>query len=123
MADTAYKIVGSRPVRPDASDKVTGKANYGADFSLPGMLCGKVLRSEHTHARILGIDVSGALAIEGVKAAVVANDFSFLQPGGMGDLVRDNLAHEKVLYHGHAVAAVAASLPSHRDRICGWRDS
>ncbi|MCY4530854.1 MAG: xanthine dehydrogenase family protein molybdopterin-binding subunit [Gammaproteobacteria bacterium] len=111
MADTAYKIVGSRPVRPDASDKVTGKANYGADFSLPGMLCGKVLRSEHTHARILGIDVSGALAIEGVKAAVVANDFSFLQPGGMGDLVRDNFAHEKVLYHGHAVAAVAATTP------------
>ena len=111
MADTAYKIVGSRPVRPDASDKVTGKANYGADFSLPGMLCGKVLRSEHTHAKILGIDVSGALAIEGVKAAVVANDFSFLQPGGMGDLVRDNFAHEKVLYHGHAVAAVAATTP------------
>ena len=51
-----YKYVGSRPIRPDGVDKVTGRANFGADENLSGMLYGKVVRSEHSHARILSID-------------------------------------------------------------------
>ena len=61
-----YKWIGSRPDRPDGADKVTGRAQFGADFSLPGMLWGKVLRSPHAHARIRSIDTSAALALEGV---------------------------------------------------------
>ena len=45
------KWVGTRPIRPDGVDKVTGRARFGADFSLPNMLVGTVLRSPHAHAR------------------------------------------------------------------------
>ena len=64
-----YQYIGTRSIRPDGIDKVTGKANYGADYSLPGMLHGKILRSPHAHARIKSIDVSAALAIEGVLSS------------------------------------------------------
>ena len=55
MAETtaAYKIIGTRPLRPDGADKVTGRALYGADMHMTGMLYGKVLRSPHAHARII----------------------------------------------------------------------
>ena len=67
--------VGTRPVRPDGVEKVTGKANYGADESLPGMIYGAVLRSPHAHAEIVSIDASEALALAGVMAVVTAADF------------------------------------------------
>jgi CO/xanthine dehydrogenase Mo-binding subunit len=70
-----FKVVGTRVVRPDGVDKVTGRANFGADFSLPGMLFGKVLRSPHAHARIKSIDTKAAAAIEGVYAIVTGADF------------------------------------------------
>ena len=57
-ATQAYKVIGTRPLRPDGADKVTGKAIYGADMRMTGMLHGKVLRSPHAHARIRSIDTS-----------------------------------------------------------------
>ncbi|MEC8833305.1 MAG: xanthine dehydrogenase family protein molybdopterin-binding subunit, partial [Pseudomonadota bacterium] len=102
-----YKAIGTRPVRPDGVEKVTGRANFGADLTLPGMIHGKVLRSPHAHARIKSIDVSGALSMEGVLAAVSGTDF----PEQTDDLGRNVIARDKVLYHGHAVAAVAAITP------------
>ena len=51
-----FKTVGTRPIRPDGIDKVTGRAMFGADIRLPGMLDGAVLRSPHAHARIVAID-------------------------------------------------------------------
>ena len=102
-----YKAIGTRPVRPDGVDKVTGRANFGADLSLPGMIHGKVLRSPHAHARITSVDVSGALAMEGVLAAVSGRDFA----EQTDDLGRNVIARDKALYHGHAVAAVAAINP------------
>jgi CO/xanthine dehydrogenase Mo-binding subunit len=117
---TEYKVVGTRPIRPDGVDKVTGRAIYGADVQMAGLLHGKILRSPHAHARIRGIDVSRALALPGVKAVVTGKDL----PGAadkIADLgegavnlkyLSDNvLAGEKVLYRGHAVAAVAATNP------------
>uniref|UniRef100_UPI004048BA17 hypothetical protein n=1 Tax=Orrella sp. TaxID=1921583 RepID=UPI004048BA17 len=68
------KVVGTRPVRPDGVPKVTGQARYGADYSLPGMLWGKILRSPHAHARIRSIDTSAARALPGVKAVMVGSD-------------------------------------------------
>ena len=97
------KAIGTRPVRPDGIDKVTGRANFGADLNLPGMLHAKVLRSPHAHAKIVSIDTSEALAMEGVLAAVTGADIT-----GDSDLAQNILAKGKVLYHGHAVAAVAA---------------
>jgi CO/xanthine dehydrogenase Mo-binding subunit len=118
MAAGEYKYIGTRSIRPDGVEKVTGKANYGADFSMPGMLHGKILRSPHAHARIKSIDVSAALAQPGVLAAVSAADLppsaNELKAASTGqtdflDLSSNILARDKVLYHGHAVAAVAAT--------------
>ena len=101
-------------------DKVTGRANFGADMSLPGMLWAKIKRSPHAHARILRIDGSKALALPGVRAVVTAADFpeirseeAFVGEGPMNfrDLSRNVMARDKVLYEGHAVAAVAAISP------------
>lgn len=121
MADkTEYRVVGTRPIRHDGIEKVTGRAIYGADVQMAGLLHGKVLRSPHAHARIRSIDASRALALPGVKAVVTGKDL----PGAadkIADLgegavnlkyLSDNvLAGEKVLYRGHAVAAVAAINP------------
>lgn len=110
--------VGKRTVRPDGVDKVTGRARYGADARLPGMLYGKVLRSPHAHARIVSIDTSKAEALPGVKAVVTRDDFEdreseFIPAGEMmvnyRDMVRNIMAREKVLYDGHPVAAIAAT--------------
>lgn len=108
VARQPFQHIGSRPSRLDASDKVTGQAKFGADFFLPNMLVGKVLRSPHAHARIIRIDANRALALPGVESVVTADDFPNLPAGGIRDLARDNLAQGKVLYHGHGVAAVAA---------------
>jgi CO/xanthine dehydrogenase Mo-binding subunit len=112
------RVVGTRPVRPDGVDKVTGRATFGADFQLPGMVFGKVLRSPHAHALIKSIDASMALALAGVKAVITAADLpeitaenAFVGEGPMNfrDLSCNVLARGKVLYDGHAVAAVAAT--------------
>jgi CO/xanthine dehydrogenase Mo-binding subunit len=69
------KWIGKRPLRPDGVEKVTGRAKFGADLFLPGMLVGKMLRSPHPHARIKSIDTSKAEALPGVKAVVTRDDF------------------------------------------------
>lgn len=103
--------VGTRPIRPDGLEKVTGKANYGADESLPGMIHGVVVRSPHAHARIKSIDATGALALDGVFAVVTAADFPSREGISVGRkrLFENVIAGDKVLYHGHPIAAVAAS--------------
>jgi len=118
MSERKFRYVGTRPIRHDGIDKVTGRATFGADFKLPGMLWGRVLRSPHAHARILSIDTSKAAALPGVKAVVVGADLPEMPPGGetdMHDLTRNILAREKVLYDGHAIAAVAATTRSIAD--------
>ncbi|MEZ5817085.1 MAG: xanthine dehydrogenase family protein molybdopterin-binding subunit [Hyphomicrobiaceae bacterium] len=116
-----FDVVGTRPVRPDGADKVTGRAKYGADHNVAGQLIGKVLRSPHAHARIKSIDTSAALAIPGVKAVVTRDDFKdqaseFVPAGEMlinyRDVVRNVMAREKALFEGHPVAAVAATSES-----------
>jgi CO/xanthine dehydrogenase Mo-binding subunit len=112
-----HKVIGTRPIRPDGVDKVTGRALYGADITLPGMLVGKVLRSPHAHARIRRIDTSAAERLPGVRAVMTAADLPDPEKGmadvgeataSFRDLTRNVMAREKALYHGHAVAAVAA---------------
>ncbi len=113
-----YKWVGTRPIRPDGADKVTGRAAFGADLDLPGMVTGTVLRSPHAHARIRSIDTSAARALPGVLAVVTGADFPELPnevaAGGEAPInfrhISENvIARAKVLYDGHAVAAVAAT--------------
>ncbi|WP_224548395.1 xanthine dehydrogenase family protein molybdopterin-binding subunit [Mesorhizobium sp. CA16] len=105
-----FSSVGTRPVRPDGVDKVTGRARYGADFNMAGQLVGRVLRSPHAHAVIKSIDTSKAEKLAGVKAVITAKDLPDLTDGdaAMYDILDNCMARKKALYDGHAVAAVAA---------------
>src|SRR5947207_1998204 len=115
-----YRVIGTRPVRPDGVDKVAGRAVYGADVQLPRMVHGKVLRSPHAHARIKAIDTSMAAALPGVLAVVTGADLPECAASArLGELGEVNLRHlsnnilaqDRVLYAGHPVAAVAATSP------------
>jgi xanthine dehydrogenase molybdenum-binding subunit len=121
VASKEYKVIGTRPIRHDGADKVTGRAQYGADIRLTGMLFGRVKRSPHAHAIIKKIDASRALALPGVKAVITNADFP-RPPAGVGVTdegppqpwrfqVQNFMAENKALYRGHAVAAVAATDP------------
>jgi CO/xanthine dehydrogenase Mo-binding subunit len=105
-----YKYVGTRPVRHDGLEKVTGKARFAADLDLTGQLRGVMVRSPHAHARILSIDTSAAEAMPGVKSVVTGADFRDIDPTDSAyDEAVNNIAREEVLYVGHTVAAVAAT--------------
>jgi len=115
-----FRVIGTRPIRHDGVDKVTGRAKYGADYTFPGMLHGKVLRSPHAHANIKSINIDKALKLPGVKAIVTSKDLPHAEDKleQAGEMVvnpmylsMNILAHEKVLYDGHAIAAVAATSP------------
>ena len=112
-----YKVIGTRPIRHDGYDKVTGRAQYGGDLKLPGMLTGAVLRSPHAHAKIIKIDTSGADKMDGVFATMTSEDLPRLSDAVRGNseesgtekhLSENVMAFNKVLYKGHVVAAVAA---------------
>lgn len=119
LVNEEFDVVGTRPIRHDGVDKVTGRALYGADHDTVGMLHGSILRSPHAHARIVSIDTSKAEALTGVFAVVTGQDLPETNAGTMVDTgggnvdlkyLRENiLARDKALYRGHAVAAVAAS--------------
>ncbi|MCI0795505.1 MAG: xanthine dehydrogenase family protein molybdopterin-binding subunit [Chloroflexi bacterium] len=118
LSNKEFNVVGTRPIRHDGYDKVTGKALYGADMNLPGMLHGKVLRSPHAHANIKSIDTSKAEAHPEVRAVITSADFPSLPnesqvltaglPVNVKFLSNNILAADKVLYKGHPVAAVVA---------------
>lgn len=117
QGEQKFKQIGSRPIRHDGLDKVTGRARFGADYELPGMIHGAFVRSPYAHARILSIDTSAAEKMPGVRAVITAEDFPDVPmnwiPAGstgidFGANQRTVIAREKVLYHGHAFAAVAA---------------
>src|SRR4051812_36612817 len=117
---TTYKVIGTRPIRHDGADKVTGRAVYGADFTTAGLLHGRILRSSHAHARIKRIDASKALALPGVEVVITGHDLPDAQNRvvelgegaiNLSHLSANCLARGKALYRGHAVAAVAAVSP------------
>src|SRR5919198_666353 len=117
---SALRLVGTRPIRPDGVDKVTGRANFGADMTMPGMLWGRIKRSPYAHARIVSINADKALALPGVKAVITRADFPDVPPDkaqigaaphNLIHLSLNCMAKGKALYEGHAVAAVAATSP------------
>jgi CO/xanthine dehydrogenase Mo-binding subunit len=121
------KWIGQRTVRPDGAEKVTGRAAYAADTTMPGMIWGKVLRSPHPHARIRSIDTSKAEALSGVKAVITAKDVVdfpidksvMLGIQDMRWMCRNVMAREKALFAGHPVAAVAATTEKIAAEACG----
>ncbi|MCA9171579.1 MAG: xanthine dehydrogenase family protein molybdopterin-binding subunit, partial [Planctomycetales bacterium] len=116
-SQSKYKVIGTRPIRHDGVDKVTGRAVYGADIHPTGLIYAAMLRSPHAHARIKRIDFSRAEALPGVRAVCTSADLPeqgdrIVELGegaaNMRHLSANILARDKVLYRGHAVAAVAA---------------
>ena len=114
---TDYKVVGNSPIRHDGLDKVTGRAVYGGDVKVPGLIWGDVIRSPHAHARIKSIDTSAAESMDGVFAVLTHADFPVADEREISagedvvNLKRDQanvMADDKVHYTGHVVAAVAA---------------
>ena len=124
---TNNKWIGQRTIRPDGMDKVTGRAQFAADTTMPGMIWGKVLRSPHPHARIKSIDTSKAEKLPGVKAVVTAKDIVdfTIEKGavmlGIQDMrwmCRNVMARDKALFPGHPIAAVAATTEAIAAEAC-----
>jgi len=111
-----YRVVGTSPAHHDFVDKVKGSLHYAADWRLPGMLHGRVVRSQVPSARITGIDVSAARALPGVAAVLTAADVPSnaiveMASGGLAELevTMPVLAQDRVRYAGEPVAVVAAA--------------
>src|SRR5438477_4827612 len=100
----SLKILGTRSPNLDAVERVTGRAKYVGDIDIPGMLIARVLRSPHTHARIVNIDTSRAEALAGVRAVVTHKDAPKVAVWGH----RSYVLNDRVRFRGEAVAAVAA---------------
>src|ERR1700754_1120729 len=124
---TNNKWIGQRTIRPDGMDKVTGRAQFAADTSMPGMIWGKVLRSPHPHARIKSINTKKAEALPGVKAVVTSKDIVdfplakgavMLGIQDMRWMCRNVMARDKALFPGHPVAAVAATSEAIAAKAC-----
>ena len=116
-----YKVIGTRPIRHDGADKVTGRAKYGADFQTSGLLYGKILRTPYAHANIRSVDTSKAAAYPGVRAVMTGVDLPETDNESgdrkitLGELGTDLkylregiMARSKVVFKGQPVAAVAA---------------
>src|SRR3954467_6507009 len=124
---TNNKWIGQRTIRPDGMDKVTGRAQFAADTTMPGMIWGKVLRSPHPHARIKSIDTSKAEKLPGVKAVVTSKDIVdfpidkgavMLGIQAMRWMCRNVMARDKALFPGHPIAAVAATTEAIAAEAC-----
>ena len=114
----AFRVVGQSPSHHDFVDKVEGSLLYAADWQLPGLLHGKVVRAEVPCARIAGMEVSAARALPGVVAVLTAADVPWnqvLEPptGGLGELAvaMPVLAADRVRYQGEPIALIAAVTP------------
>ena len=126
MNEMDNKWIGKNTIRPDGADKVTGRAEYGADTIMPGMIWGKVLRSPYPHATIKSINIKKAEELDGVFSVATSADFVDFPVDtpvilGIQDIrwmARNVLAKEKVLFHGHPIAAVAARTEEIAEKAC-----
>ncbi len=126
MNEMDNKWIGKNTIRPDGADKVTGRAEYAADTIMPGMIWGKVLRSPHPHATIKSINIKKAEELDGVFSIATSDDcvdFPVDTPVILGIqdirwMARNVLAKEKVLFHGHPIAAVAARTEEIAEKAC-----
>ena len=113
-----FQFIGKPTDRVDALEKVLGTAKYVADYTLANMLVARTLRSTVPHARILKVDVSAALKIPGVVAAITCEDF--VDNGRFGYPISDMfmLAYQRVRYAGDGIVCIAAENEDALDRGC-----
>jgi CO/xanthine dehydrogenase Mo-binding subunit len=109
ITETRRHEVGRSRTRKDAWEKLRGKAMYVGDQEVPGMLIGKVLRSEIAHGRIVSIDTDEAARMKGVVAILTGQDVQDIDPY-YGHAIKDRplIAIDRVRFHGEPVVAVAA---------------
>ncbi len=104
--------VGKSMKRKDGPDKVTGRAVYCQDVKLPGTLVGRILRSQHPHAKLISVDTSKAEALVGVKGVITIDDTQGIKHGFVETprypADQEVFARDKVVHVGHEIAAVAA---------------
>ena len=110
--------LGESVLRPDAPPKVRGEFAFSSDLYVDGMVWGKTLRSPHPHARILRIDITGALAMPGVHAVVTQDDVWGSRTYGLERHDQPVFADGVVRFHGEPIAAVAADHPELAARAC-----
>ena len=112
VTTTQYRELGRAAARKDGPEKVTGRAEYTVDVTVPNMLWGRALRSPYAHARIVSIDATQAEALPGVHA-VLTGAHSLVQGVRIGRRLFDVpiLAQGTALFIGDKVAAVAADTP------------
>ena len=103
--------VGDSPARPDGRQKVTGEFAYSSDLWLDGMLWGATVRSPHPRARLIRLDISGALTVPGVAAVLTHEDVPGARTYGLEHKDQPVLAWDQVRYQGEPVALVAADHP------------
>ena len=114
-----YTVVGQSITRLDSPDAVTGKTRFADDFTFPGMLHAKLVRSPHAHARILSINTEKAMALEGVHAVITGQDMPVEY--GILPWTRDEypLALEKALFvQARPVRCSAGPLRAYDSREC-----
>jgi xanthine dehydrogenase D subunit len=110
--------LGESVLRPDAPPKVSGEFAFSSDLYVDGMVWGRTVRSPHPYARILGIDITGALAMPGVHAVVTQDDLWGSRTYGLEHHDQPVFAHDVVRFHGEPIAAVAADHPELAARAC-----
>jgi CO/xanthine dehydrogenase Mo-binding subunit/aerobic-type carbon monoxide dehydrogenase small subunit (CoxS/CutS family) len=109
-APAGHRVVGRSVPRVDAAEKVTGRARYVTDLTLPGMAHAKILRSPYAHARIDSVNADRARALPGVLAVLTGRDLAWCDPF-YGPAFRDRpiLGIDVARYEGDPVAAVVAT--------------
>ncbi|HRA32884.1 MAG TPA: xanthine dehydrogenase family protein molybdopterin-binding subunit [Thermomicrobiales bacterium] len=110
MTGSKQRVIGQRTRRADAPPKLMGQEHYTGDLRLPGMLHARPVLSVAAHARIVGIDSSSALAVEGVIAVLTAADLPFAPQGGP-PRASESLAKSEIVFAGQPVALVLAETP------------
>ena len=115
QAEAGFRVVGTSPAHHDFVDKVKGSLHYAADWRLPGMLYGRVVRGQLPSARIVSVDVTQARALPGVVAVITAADVPCnriveMASGGLAELevAMPVLATDRVRFLGEPVALIAA---------------
>ena len=113
-----YSLIGKRLSGLDERDKVLGKVIFADDYTMPGMLYGKVFRSARPSALIKRLDVSKAEALEGVVCVLTAEDVPNNESVknvvgqttevGLLEATNQVLARDRVRYFGEPIALVAA---------------
>jgi len=116
---TAYSTIGKPITRVEGTHKVTGQSEYAADVQLPLTLHCKLLHSPYAHARIKRIDVSRALALEGVVRVVTAADLPKPDPRRASNRGYVLLADEQAVFYGQPIAAVLAEDVSTAEEALG----